>query len=177
MSAADDYQLIRHLILQVMNEAGLQIDHTVRELQARADPVAWALIEGYVKARPITGTQRIRDVLTAIQPGATDLRKHRRFRVDFRSTFSGTTVLEGDGMVLDLSLSGCRVESAVSVHVGLVVDLRIYVPGLDWPLLIDEATVRWVRGHTFGLEFVRLGETEEERLRQVVTGLGANPKP
>jgi len=34
-----------------------------------------------------------------------------------------------------------------------------------------------VIGHRFGLAFTRLGKTEDERLRQVVTGLGANPKP
>src|SRR5437879_13688017 len=102
-----------------MNEAGLQVDHAVGELQARADPVAWARIKDYVKARPITGTQRIRDLLDAIQAGGVDLRKHTRFHVDFRSTFSGTTVLEGDGTVLDLSLGGCRVESAASVQAGL----------------------------------------------------------
>jgi len=177
MSDEDDYQTIRRSILRVMNEAGLQVSHTLRELQARADPDAWARIEGYIKARPITGNQRIGDLLTAIQPGAVDLRKHTRFRVDFRSTFSGGTVLEGGGTVPNLSLGGCRVESAASVQVGLVMELRIYVPWLDWPLLIDEAAVRWVRGHTFGLAFIRLGETEDERLRQVVKGLGANPKP
>ena len=68
-------------------------------------------------------------------------------------------------------------ESPASVQVGLVVDLRIYVPGLDWPLLIDEAAVRWVRGSTFGLAFLRLGQTEDERLRQVLKGAGANQKP
>jgi len=176
MSAAEDSQLIRRLVLQVMNEARLQVDHQLGELQARADPVAWARIEDYVKARPITGTQRIRDLLTAIQAGAVDLRKHTRFPVDFRSTFSGATILEGGGTVLDLSLGGCRVESAASVQVGLVVELRIYVPQFDWPLLIDGAAVRWVIGHTFGLAFVRLGETEDARLRQVVEGLGTTPK-
>jgi len=177
MSDEDDYQTIRRSILRVMNEAGLQVNHTLRELQARADPDAWARIEGYIKARPITGNQRIGDLLTAIQPGAVDLRKHTRIRVDFRSTFSGGTVLEGGGTVPNLSLGGCRVESAASVQVGLVLELRIYAPGLDWPLLIDEAAVRWVRGHPFGLAFVRLRETEDERLRQVVESLRANPKP
>ncbi|TLY13471.1 MAG: PilZ domain-containing protein [Nitrospirae bacterium] len=177
MKDTEDYQLIRRQILQVMNEAGLQVDHTLRELQGRANPDAWARIEVYLKARPLTGSQRIRDLLSAIQPGAVELRKHTRFPVDFRSTFSGSTILEGGGTVLDLSLGGCRVESPASVQVGLVVDLRIYVPGLDWPLLIDEAAVRWVRGSTFGLAFLRLGQTEDERLRQVLKGAGANQKP
>jgi len=76
MSASDEYQRIRYQILQVMNDAGLQVDHTLRELQAHADPDAWARIESYVKACPITGSQRIHDLLTAIQPGAIDLRRH-----------------------------------------------------------------------------------------------------
>ena len=54
MSNIEEYQTTRRYILQVMNEAGLQVENTLHELQARADPGAWARIEGYLKAGMLT---------------------------------------------------------------------------------------------------------------------------
>ena len=58
------YERLRRLsnhapfILQVMNEAGLRVENTLHELEARADPGAWARIEGYLKPGMLTGDQR-----------------------------------------------------------------------------------------------------------------------
>jgi hypothetical protein len=100
-----------------------------------------------------------------------DRRKTPRFRVQFRTTFFGPTKLEGDGTVLDLSLGGCRVEASTTVHPSLLLELRIYVPELDWPIMIDGATVQWVNGQTFGLSFLQLREAEQARLRQLIERL------
>ena len=103
-----------------------------------------------------------------------DRRATPRFRVHFRTTFSGPTVLEGNGTILDLSLWGCRVETPTPVHPSLSMEVRIHVPDLEWPLMIDGATVQWVRGQTFGLGFLRLREPERERLRQLIERLAAD---
>ena len=94
-----------------------------------------------------------------------------RLRVQFRTTFSDSTKLEGIGVMLDLSMGGCRLESPISVVPGFSLELRIYVPNLDWPLMIEAASVQWVRGQTFGLSFLRLTETERQRLEQVIREL------
>lgn len=73
---------------------------------------------------------------------ADDRRRMRRFRVQFRMTLADPTKLEGMGVMLDLSLGGCRIESPVAMVPGLSLELRIHVPDLEWPLMIDEATVR-----------------------------------
>ena len=52
-------------------------------------------------------------------------------------------------------------------------ELRIYAPDIEWPLMIEAASVQWVSGQTFGLAFVRLRESERERLRQVIERLAA----
>src|SRR6185503_14201101 len=52
---------------------------------------------------------------------------------------------------------------------GLSLELRIYVPGLDWPLMIDGADVQWVSEETAGLAFVRIREAEQQRLDEVLT--------
>ena len=100
-----------------------------------------------------------------------DRRTTPRVRVQFRTTFSDATKLEGIGGLLDLSLGGCRIESPVPVVPGLALELRIHVPELDWPIMIETASVQWVSGLIFGLAFFRLREAEQQRLEQLVNHL------
>ena len=99
-----------------------------------------------------------------------ELRKYPRFRVQFRSTFSGDRI-DGDGKAIDLSQRGCRIESELTVPASTMLELRLYVPGLDWPMRVEQASVKWARGREFGLEFVRLLPKEEETLHRVVKDL------
>ena len=98
-----------------------------------------------------------------------DQRATPRFRVQFRTTVSGPTQPEGTGLMLDLSRGGCRLESPFLFLPGLSLELQIYVPGLEWPLMIDGADVQWVSEQTAGLAFVRIRETEQQRLDEVLT--------
>jgi hypothetical protein len=98
-----------------------------------------------------------------------DRRATPRFLVQFRTTVSGPTEPEGPGLILDLSRGGCRLESPLLILPGLSLELRIYVPGLDWPLMIDGADVQWVSEQTAGLAFVRIREAEQQRLDEVLT--------
>ena len=100
-----------------------------------------------------------------------DRRAMPRLRVQFRTTFSGSTMLEGTGVMLDLSTGGCRIQSPFIMVPGFSVELRIHVPDLDWPLMIDAASVQWVSGETFGLAFIRIRDTERQRLGQVISHL------
>jgi hypothetical protein len=59
------------------------------------------------------------------------------------------------------------------VVIGAAFECRIFAPSLDWPVRIDEARVRWVRGNTFGAEFVKLREEERVKLNQLVKALEA----
>lgn len=100
-----------------------------------------------------------------------DRRATPRLRVQFRTTFSSSPKKEGAGVMLDLSSGGCRVESPVPVEPGLLLELRIYAPDVEWPLMIEAANVQWVSGKTFGLAFFRITETEQQRLGQVIEDL------
>ena len=100
-----------------------------------------------------------------------DRRATPRLRVQFRTTFSAALKLEGRGIMLDLSTGGCRIESPVTVEPGASLELRIYVPDIEWPLMIEAANVQRVSGQTFGLAFSRITETERERLGQVIRDL------
>lgn len=76
--------------------------------------------------------------------------------------------------MLDLSRGGCRIESPVTVEPGVSLELRIYAPDIEWPLMIEAASVQWVSGQTFGLAFFRVTETEHQRLGQVLSALMAD---
>ena len=117
------------------------------------------LIDGKVDGRSVT------DMKTA------DRRTTPRLRVQFRTTFSVSSKLEGMGVMLDLSVGGCRIESPVPVEPGISLELRIYVPDFDWPLMIEAASVQWVSSQMFGLAFFRMTEAERQRLGQVIRDL------
>ena len=106
----------------------------------------------------------------------TEKRLHPRFTAQFRSTFSGGQ-REGQGKTLDLSDGGCRVETDQPVVPGASFECRIYVHGLDWPIRIDEAQVRWVKGKIFGLQFVRIQPEERVKLKQIIADLKAEQVP
>ena len=102
-------------------------------------------------------------------------RQQPRFTSQFRSTFSGGQ-REGLGRTLDLSTGGCKIETDFPVVVGASFECRIYIPGLDWPLRIDEAQVRWVKAKAFGIQFTKLQPDEEAKLKRVIASLNEELK-
>ncbi|QPD05775.1 MAG: hypothetical protein Nkreftii_003549 [Candidatus Nitrospira kreftii] len=104
------------------------------------------------------------------KPQSDERRIQPRFTTQFRSTFSGNKQ-EGQGRTLDISAGGCKIESDMKVEPGSKLECRLHVPGLDWPLRIDEATVRWVDGHSFGIAFSRIAQEEVAKLKTVLSDL------
>lgn len=94
-------------------------------------------------------------------------RKTTRLKAKLRIFFSGGDV-EGEGTVVDLSKSGCRVECESQIVKDTAVAAWIYSPDYDWPLRIERAIVRWVSPKAFGLEFLDLLPAQKERLRLVL---------
>ncbi|MBH0201714.1 MAG: PilZ domain-containing protein [Nitrospira sp.] len=104
------------------------------------------------------------------KPLPDDRRVQPRFTTQFRSTFSGQRE-EGQGRTLDISIGGCKIESDTKVMQGAKLECRLHIPGLDWPLRIDEATVRWVDGNTFGIAFSRISPEELGKLKTILSEL------
>ncbi len=116
---------------------------------------------GRSEATPDKAPKDSRDKERRVQP---------RFTTQFRSTFSGQRQ-EGQGRTLDISAGGCKIESDMKVELGRKFECRLHVPGLDWPLRIDEATIRWVEGNTFGIGFTRIASAEFDKLQTVLKAL------
>jgi hypothetical protein len=97
-------------------------------------------------------------------------RKYPRYPVHVPIVFTGDH--DGEGIVTNLSLGGCRVEKADVAAVNKAfLTIRLGLPFHDVPLKIDAAVVRWSAGQDFGLEFVRIAAPEQERLTQYIREL------
>jgi len=99
-----------------------------------------------------------------------DRRESRRYKVQLPVAFSGDRIA-GKGTVCNLGTRGCAVKSGHTLKVGAFVELRIDVPTLDAPLLVDLAVVRWSVGQEFGLDFLQLRPEEQKRLKRFVKKL------
>jgi hypothetical protein len=87
-------------------------------------------------------------------------RKCPRISVMLPAVFLGERA--GGGLVVDVSLEGCRIRSAVSMHKGDYVRIRIDLIGET--LTGDLAVVRWSRKEEFGVELIRMASDQQTRL-------------
>jgi len=98
------------------------------------------------------------------------MRKNQRFKKLVPVRYHGDG-LAGEGMIEDLSLSGSYITGQTPVSVGMTLALQLFVPGDTVPLLIDRATVKWVKGSEFGVDFDPPQPKVAERLTRVVSML------
>jgi hypothetical protein len=111
----------------------------------------------------------------AVLSNSDERRIQPRFTTQFRSTFSGGQS-EGYGRTLDLSIGGCKIESETVVDQGGKFECRLHIPDLDWPIMIDEATIRWVEEKTFGLAFTRIRSGEKDKITALISKLEQGPQ-
>ena len=79
--------------------------------------------------------------------------------------------MSGEGIIKDLSLRGSYMTGNAPVSVGMALALQIFVSGDPEPLLIDRATVKWVKGSEFGVDFDTPQPKVAERITTVISTL------
>jgi hypothetical protein len=94
-------------------------------------------------------------------------RKHRRIPINIQGLLSGNSH-EVEAQTLDLSLGGAKFESELPVYPGKTIVIRLAVPGLEMPMSIQEAKVRWVDEQTFGVEFQTIQSDELDELEELI---------
>jgi len=97
-------------------------------------------------------------------------------RVRFRTSFSAPEMAAGEGLIQDLSLGGCRIETSIRIHPGTELEMRIGVPQGLMPVAVDRAVVRWEQGREFGVAFLFLRPSEQEHLQNLLRESGSSPK-
>jgi c-di-GMP-binding flagellar brake protein YcgR len=74
---------------------------------------------------------------------------------------------DDDARVVDLSMTGCALESDAKLPEGEVVRLALQPQGSTGPaIVVDGAVVRSTQPGRLGFQFIRVSEDEEGRLRQ-----------
>jgi hypothetical protein len=71
----------------------------------------------------------------------------------------------GHGHLVDLSVPGCLLKTGMKLKVGQYLDMRLSFAASQHPLQIKLAAVRWVNGWEVGIEFIRMSEADQARLR------------
>lgn len=95
-------------------------------------------------------------------------RIHHRIPVAYPVIFGGAPFI-GEGVLSNLSLSGCSVTCERTVLVGSYVKLSVILPDPASSLFIELGKIRWVQKHTFGVEFIRLPTITRHRLDRVMS--------
>jgi hypothetical protein len=96
-------------------------------------------------------------------------RKARRVGVTCRLFFFGEDDFEGEAQLLDLSSTGCMAKSMEPLQVGRKLKLSLFLPDEHtWPVRVEEALVRWVRGCECGMEFIAIRPPHLHRIQQLI---------
>ena len=94
-------------------------------------------------------------------------RQTTRVQVECPCDFLGAEIF-GEGLVINLSLQGCGVESTIRVPVGASLGVRIMIPDHFFPASIEQAIVLWSTEHRFGMKFIHTQSEDQARLRRVL---------
>ena len=78
-----------------------------------------------------------------------------------------------EGMLFDLSATGCRMQSNVALTPGSYLALQIEAPENESPLAVEVSIVRWHKDNQFGIEFLRYAQGVRDRVTDLVEGSGA----
>jgi hypothetical protein len=95
------------------------------------------------------------------------LRRYGRIAVELSALISGGSS-RAQGVILDISLTGCRAQSKLAVQKDDFVGLLIDVPGYEHPIYITRAAIKWANEQEFGVEFVAMELPDRQRLQEVV---------
>jgi len=75
----------------------------------------------------------------------------------------------GKGVAINLSQSGMRIQGEHAVKPGLDLALRLTLADDGQTIEIERATVRWVDGYDFGLDFVRISPLAAKHVAQLLS--------
>ncbi|MDP1946144.1 MAG: PilZ domain-containing protein [Nitrospirota bacterium] len=94
-------------------------------------------------------------------------RTYHRFPLHFPVIFGGAPFV-AEGILTNLSLMGCSVMSDREVLCGSDVRVSVLLPNHPQALSVELGKIKWVKGHEFGVEFLRLPLEARQRLNSTL---------
>ncbi|MBH0208354.1 MAG: hypothetical protein A4C66_04255 [Nitrospira sp. HN-bin3] len=75
-----------------------------------------------------------------------------------------------EGILFDLSATGCRIQSNAALTPGNYLALHFEAPEAESSLAVEVSIVRWHKDNQFGIEFLRYAQNSRERITDLVEG-------
>ena len=102
-------------------------------------------------------------------------RHTRRSLLHCQVYFSGIDV-QGGGVIRDLSLEGCQIDSGVAMRPATKLSLVLALPNGDPPVVVDRSIVVWSDGNRFGLQHELLLPKDYTQLERLLDDLETKPQ-
>ena len=94
-------------------------------------------------------------------------RQYRRVPAQVQGLLLGNSH-EIEAVTLDLSVGGAKFDCDLEVYPGKVIHVRLFIPGAEQPVSIEDARVQWVGEETFGVSFQNVRPDELDELEQLI---------
>jgi PilZ domain-containing protein len=99
-----------------------------------------------------------------------DRREYERLAANFPMTFTSGAA-SGSGSVVDISMAGCTFHTDARVAEGSILRTALQVANDIPPINVEAAVIRSVKAGRTGVEFLRIENSERERLQRFIRGL------
>ena len=100
-----------------------------------------------------------------------DRRYAERAPIGYRITYTGeegARIVAGEGVLKDLSKTGCKIMGATTSSVGSTLTLVLCLEDGQASMRLIDVTVSWVGKDSFAVRFPKLSAEERKRLQEVV---------
>jgi hypothetical protein len=75
----------------------------------------------------------------------------------------------GEGVVLNLTIPGCLIQSPIALKKGQYLELKMYLTPMRTRFSVALGAVRWDKGDYFGVEFIRMSDADSRILTQFIS--------
>jgi c-di-GMP-binding flagellar brake protein YcgR len=100
-----------------------------------------------------------------------DRRYAERVPIRYRVVYSGAEgarIVTGEGILKNLSKTGCRILGAATISLGSRLTLLLYLEDAQAPMRLIDTLVSWVAKDSFSIRFPKLSPEERKRLQEVI---------
>jgi len=100
-----------------------------------------------------------------------DRRYAERVPIRYRVAYSGAEgarIVKGEGILKNLSKTGCKILGTATISLGSRLTLLLYLEDTQAPVRLIDTLVSWVSKDSFSVRFPKLSPEERKRLQEVI---------
>jgi len=100
-----------------------------------------------------------------------DRRYAERVPIRYRVAYSGAEgarIVTGEGILNNLSKTGCKILGTATISLGSRLTLLLYLEDAQAPVRLIDTLVSWVGKDSFSVRFPKLSPDERKRLQDVI---------